>query len=441
MKKKIYFLVSIIFIIIALIILFIFKYFNINSETSISDINIMNTNYMPVRDEAPPLFFIENYKEKLEILEKVFKEKPITARLKYKAVLVSHLGEEEIIINGIIPKNDMEIFNINLTDKNINASIEKIENNNYIIISSETALSLNINIGDRVILKLITKDGYYKAEEFIILNIAENLDYNYILIDINKLCDLVNLNNFASEIYIKDIKFKESYNDIIIKIFGDDFKIYSKSDFKTEEIKTKNIKNNEEKNNIIKIKKKNISDNTFLSDGAIKNIDEMINEIKLYDKESEIKNIINFPASVITRTGSAQSRVYNFQIDGIDISNSIIEGKIYNDNNQIIVGKDLANYLKANIGDTVSLMAKGSRGWLETAYFTISGIYEFKEFKNKNFDIYADTKTMSNFIYLKSGDKSPYNESLLIFSEKPIYSDLIKNEIFKEMEIINLNYK
>lgn len=443
MKKKIYFLVSIIFfIIIALIILFIFKYFNINSETSISDINIMNTNYMPVRDEALPLFFIENYKEKIEILEKVFKEKPITARLKYKAVLVSHLGEEEIIINGIIPKNDMEIFNINLTDKNINASIEKIENNNYIIISSETALSLNINIGDRVILKLITKDGYYKAEEFIILNIAENLDYNYILIDINKLCDLVNLNNFASEIYIKDIKFKESYNDIIIKIFGDDFKIYSKSYFKTEKIKPKNIKNNnEEKNNIIKIKKKNISDNTFLSDGAIKNIDEMINEIKLYDKESEIKNIINFPASVITRTGSAQSRVYNFQIDGMDISNSIIEGKIYNDNNQIIIGKDLANYLKANIGDTVSLMAKGSRGWLETAYFTIAGIYEFKELKNENFDIYADTKTISNFIYLKSGDKSPYNESLLVFSEKPIYSDLIKNEIFKEMEIINLNSK
>ena len=164
----------------------------------------------------------------------------------------------------------------------------------------------------------------------------------------------------------------------------------------------------------------------------------MINEIKALDGESEIKNIISFPASVVTRTGSVQSRVYNFQIDGEDISNYIIEGKIYNGNNQIIVGKDLANYLKINIGDAVSLIAKGSRGWLETAYFTISGIYELK---NKNFDIYADTKTISNFIYSKSGDKSPYNESLLIFSDKPIYSDLIKNEIFKDMDIINLNSK
>ena len=250
------------------------------------------------------------------------------------------------------------------------------------------------------------------------------------MIDINKLNNLVNLNNLASEIYIKDTKFKESYNDIITKIFGEDLKIYSMSDFK-QKIKTK------EKINIIKISKKNISENTFLFEGGIKNIDEIINEIKLLDKESEIKNIISFPVGIVTKTGSAQSRVYNTLQDLSDISNFIIEGKIYENNkNQIIVGKDLANYLKLKIGDAVSLIARGSRGWLETAYFTISGIYEFK---NKNFDIYADTKTISNFIYLKSGNKSPYNESLLIFSEKSIYSDLMKNEILKDMDIIKFD--
>ncbi len=66
MKKRIYFLISIIlFIIIVFITLFIFRYFNANLSTSISDINIMNTNYMPVRSEAIPLFFIENYEEKV----------------------------------------------------------------------------------------------------------------------------------------------------------------------------------------------------------------------------------------------------------------------------------------------------------------------------------------------------------------------------------------
>ncbi|WP_302272282.1 hypothetical protein [Brachyspira aalborgi] len=420
MKNAIYFVIALIISIIALLI---FK--NINLSSKENYITIMNTNYILVRDIAPPIYFIENCSEKIEALKKIFKEKPITARLKYKASLISHLGEEEIIINGIIPENDKEVFNIIN-----NETIEKIKDKNFIIINSKTALALDINIGDNIILKLITKDGYYNAEEFIILDIAKNLDYNFALIDVNKLNNLVNLNNLASEIYIKDTKFKESYNDIITKIFGEDLKIYSMSDFK-QKIKTK------EKINIIKISKKNISENTFLFEGGIKNIDEIINEIKLLDKESEIKNIINFPVGIVTKTGSAQSRVYNTLQDLSDISNFIIEGKIYENNkNQIIVGKDLANYLKLKIGDAVSLIARGSRGWLETAYFTISGIYEFK---NKNFDIYADTETISNFIYLKSGNKSPYNESLLIFSEKSIYSDLTKNEILKDMDIIKLD--
>lgn len=420
MKNAIYFVIALIISIIALLI---FK--NINLSSKENYITIMNTNYILVRDIAPPFYFIENCSEKIEALKKIFKEKPITARLKYKASLISHLGEEEIIINGIIPKNDKEVFNIIN-----NETIEKIKDKNFIIINSKTALALDINIGDNIILKLITKDGYYNAEEFIILDIAKNLDYNFALIDINKLNNLVNLNNLASEIYIKDTKFKESYNDIITKIFGEDLKIYSMSDFK-QKIKTK------EKIDIIKISKKNISENTFLFEGGIKYIDEIIKEIKLLDKESEIKNIINFPVGIVTKTGSAQSRVYNTLQDLSDISNFIIEGKIYENNkNQIIVGKDLANYLKLKIGDAVSLIARGSRGWLETAYFTISGIYEFK---NKNFDIYADTKTISNFIYLKSGNKSPYNESLLIFSEKSIYSDLMKNEILKDMDIIKFD--
>lgn len=420
MKNAIYFVIALIISIIALLI-----FNNINLSSKANYITIMNTNYMLVRNISPPLYFIENCSEKIEALKKIFKEKPITARLKYKASLISHLGEEEIIINGIIPKNDKEVFNIIN-----NETIEKIKDKNFIIINSKTALALDINIGDNIILKLITKDGYYNAEEFIILDIAKNLDYNFALIDINKLNNLANLNNLASEIYIKDTKSKESYNDIITKIFGEDLKIYSMSDFK-QKIKTK------EKINIIKISKKNISENTFLFEGGIKNIDEIINEIKLLDKESEIKNIINFPVGIVTKTGSAQSRVYNTLQDLSDISNFIIEGKIYENNkNQIIVGKDLANYLKLRSGDTVSLIARGSRGWLETAYFTISGIYEFK---NKNFDIYADTKTISNFIYLKSGNKSPYNESLLIFSEKSIYSDLMKNEILKDMDIIKFD--
>ena len=75
MKKKIYFLVStILFIIAVFITLFIFRYFNKNLSSSISDINIMNTNHIPIRENPYPLFFIENYEEKIEILKEIFKE-------------------------------------------------------------------------------------------------------------------------------------------------------------------------------------------------------------------------------------------------------------------------------------------------------------------------------------------------------------------------------
>ena len=99
MKNAIYFVIALIISIIALLI---FK--NINLSPKANYITIMNTNYILVRDIAPPLYFIETCYEKIEALKKYLKEKPITARLKYKASLISHLGEEEIIINGIILK-------------------------------------------------------------------------------------------------------------------------------------------------------------------------------------------------------------------------------------------------------------------------------------------------------------------------------------------------
>ena len=123
MKNAIYFVIALIISIIALLI---FK--NINLSSKENYITIMNTNYILVRDIAPPLYFIENCSEKIEALKKIFKEKPITARLKYKAFLISHLGEEEIIINGIIPESDKEVFNIIN-----NETIEKIKDKNILL--------------------------------------------------------------------------------------------------------------------------------------------------------------------------------------------------------------------------------------------------------------------------------------------------------------------
>lgn len=69
MKNAIYFVIALIISIIALLI---FK--NINLSSKVDYITIMNTNYILVRDIAPPIYFIENCSEKIEALKKYLKK-------------------------------------------------------------------------------------------------------------------------------------------------------------------------------------------------------------------------------------------------------------------------------------------------------------------------------------------------------------------------------
>ena len=193
---------------------------------------------------------------------------------------------------------------------------------------------------------------------------------------------------------------------------------------------------------IIRIVKANTSKNTFLFNGSIDSINSndnitniLIKEINSYDKYAEIERVLSFPAGVVIRTGSIGSRVYtydnNILENGMSVSNIIIEGVMFESpKKEIIVGKELANYLDLKVGDALSLIAKASRGWLETAYFYVAGIYDLKD---KNYDIIGDSEAMNSFIYLKEGDKSPYNESIIVFSEnKNIYSSLNESSVIND---------
>ena len=506
MKKKVIFIIFISFI--ASLMLF----FNLDRKQIYDNyISIMSTNYMAVRDEAPPEYFIDNYKQKKENLSKMFDEKDLSAVLKYKALIISYLGEEEIILNGVEKNN---IFNIN--------ALENIKNNG-VIISKKTSKNLNVEIGDSVILKLITKDGHYNAEEYEVLSISDTLNYNYALVDIDNLNNFVKLNDYASEIYVRN----NSLDDNIVKqVFGDDFGYYSLNNEKEnnnnlyfifsyffilffsfifinddnliyniifsiigfilslvayfmimkyilntnfyfdniylivllvnivsvlsaklkvfsvkkmflESLKVSNLlilfgfiivyifafvvsydyllaiakKTPSSNNNVYNIAKKNTSDNTFLLNGSIGDINIINNDVS---------RVISFPVGVVIRTGSIQSRVYAY--DNLNIKYNILSGEIYKEENrEIVIGKHLARYLNIKVGDSVSLIAKNSRGILDTMYFKVVGIYDIE-----NYNIYANLKTMYDFLHLRGGDKSPYNEKIIIQSKDNIYSYLNK---------------
>lgn len=586
--KKINILICLISIIITFTALFTVNYLSKNdSDTSLSNINIMNSTYKESRDYILDDYYIFDYSSKEEKLREIFKSSPITSRLKYRASLISHLGEEEIVINGIDIKNDDEVFGIlnKRTLKNFNPD-------NSIIISKSIASVLDVNTNDTIILKLITKTGHYNAEEYTIIEVSDKLNYNYALIDINNLNKFVGLENAATEIYVKQNINNERliyYDNDIKQIFGNKFGAYTKKDIlgvdynpnvndskykiyiiliylfvllsififinsytiyiyrdllkskllysasgfavsfiiyffillykgelefdyiypllfvinilsvvlanfkyqvwekvflQDEEYKKgKNILiifglvftyiivflvlyesffvfvnqsneniNKESSEKIVRIVKNNTSKNTFLFNGSIdfstnNTVNNGINdsvtnllfkEISSYDEYADIETVLTFPAAVVIRTGSIYSRVYaydkNILENGMSVSNIIVEGEMFESpKREIIIGKDLANYLNLKIGDALSLIAKASRGWLETGYFYVSGIYDFKD---KNYDIIGDVTAMNSFIYLKEGDKSPYNESIIVFSNNDdIYSLLNGSKIINENDL------
>ena len=586
--RKINILICLISIVITFTLLFSLNYLSKNdSDTSLSNINIMNSTYKESRDYILDDYYIFDYSNKEQQLREIFKSSPIASRLKYRASLISHLGEEEIVINGIDIKNDDEVFGILK-----NNTLENFNPDNSIIISKSIASVLDVNTNDTIILKLITKTGHYNAEEYTIIEVSDKLNYNYALIDINNLNNFVGLENTATEIYVKqkinDDKLFDYDNDIN-QIFGNGFGVYTKkdilgADYKANENdskykiyiiliylfvllsvfifinsytiysyrdllkskllysasgfaisfiiyffillykgelefdyiypllfiinilsvivanvkyqvwekvflqdeeykKSKNIliifglvctyiivflvfyasffvfvnqsnqnADKESPEKIFRIVKNNTSRNTFLFNGSIDfstnhNVTNDLNnsitnllfkEISSYDEYADIETVLTFPAAVIIRTGSIYSRVYaygkNILENGMSVSNIIIEGEMFESpKREIIIGKDLANYLNLKIGDALSLIAKASRGWLETGYFYVSGIYDLKD---KNYDIIGDVTAMNSFIYLKEGDKSPYNESIIVFSNNDdIYSFLNGSEIINNNDL------
>ena len=571
--RKINILICLISIVITFTALFSVNYLSKNdSDTSLSNINIMNSTYKESRDYILDDYYIFDYSNKEQKLREIFKSTPIASRLKYRASLISHLGEEEIVINGIDIKNDDEVFGI-LN----NRTLENFNPDNSIIISKSIASVLDVNTNDTIILKLITKTGHYNAEEYTIIEVSDRLNYNYALIDINNLNNFVGLENAATEIYVKqnisDDKLFDYDNDIN-QIFGNGFAAYTKKDilgdnYKVNENdskykiyiiliylfvllsififinsytiysyrellkskllysasgfaisfiiyffillykgelefdyiypllliinilsviianvkyqvwekvflqddeykKSKNILiifglvctyiivflvlyasffvfanksngniNKESPEKIVRIVKNNTSRNTFLFNGSIdfstnnSLTNLLFKEISSYDEYADIETVLTFPVGVVIRTGSIYSRVYAY--DKNILENGMSVSMFESPKREIIIGKDLANYLNLKIGDALSLIAKASRGWLETGYFYVSGIYDLKD---KNYDIIGDVTAMNSFIYLKEGDKSPYNESIIVFSgNDDIYSLLNSNKIINENDL------
>lgn len=204
-------------------------------------ITIMNTNYFRLKDDYPPRYFIDNYSDKIAAASSVFKDNlyNITGRLKYKASLISSYGEASIIAYGIDKSRDYTVFK-DINNIIIGDTLTKESAPNSIVIGNDLSIIFYLDIGDSVILRLITKDGYYKASEYNIIGISDFLRDGIILMDMNNLADLANIKGHVSEIDINPVSdsstpfLYEKYDSLISGIFSNNINLYPLQDMHPE---------------------------------------------------------------------------------------------------------------------------------------------------------------------------------------------------------------
>lgn len=215
-------------------------------NTSISDIEIMNTNYYNMKHLYPKNYFLYDYQSYLKVVKNVVEEENITHTLKYNGYIVSAKYEYKVLINGIEPEKYKLLFS-NITNiiegKYIN-STDKYSS----IICKTLAEKLNLKVGDRFIIRLLDVNNLYKVEELKVSGIVDiknqAINKESIFINIGLLNDIIADKYAFSSMLIKT-KNKNVYKSLR-ELFLDDIGIYTKYDilplFTSNENKLKSIK-------------------------------------------------------------------------------------------------------------------------------------------------------------------------------------------------------
>ncbi len=171
-----------------------------------------------------------------------------------------------------------------------------------------------------------------------------------------------------------------------------------------------------------------------------KNLGEDLHNIK------EIKTVL--PGLQTFSLASYKKQTKGVLISGIDaavynkqnhLSNKIIRGKYLNpNNNDVLLGDKLAEFLKMNVGDTLVLLGQGYRGITAYGIYRVAGIFHLPSIQMNRQLVYMNLKTTQAFVY-------PYQPGLLtslsVFiknqSMLPTVKKKIENRLGNNYEVIS----
>ena len=80
------------------------------------------------------------------------------------------------------------------------------------------------------------------------------------------------------------------------------------------------------------------------------------------------------------------------------VEDRIIKGKVFSNPNEILLGKEVAQYFKSGIGDTIVFIGQGYHGSNAAGKFTISGIIDLKNPLLNQSSVFMDLKGLQDYL-------------------------------------------
>ncbi|AJA46821.1 ABC transporter [Clostridium pasteurianum DSM 525 = ATCC 6013] len=162
--------------------------------------------------------------------------------------------------------------------------------------------------------------------------------------------------------------------------------------------------------------------------------------------KSEIKNTDEGIATVAPGVQHnafimTSSKKENIQIRGLspedaeklyDMKHKVYEGNMINRDGEALIGKDLRDKLKVNIGDTIDIVNFDGK----KTKLTVAGFYDLGAVKINSAWIITNLKTVQDISEI--GDKVTFME---ISVKDPYSADIIENEIINSLKNEDLNIK
>ena len=114
------------------------------------------------------------------------------------------------------------------------------------------------------------------------------------------------------------------------------------------------------------------------------------------------------------------------------LSGKIIQGKyLSGNNNDVLVGDKLAEFLKIEVGDTLVLLGQGYRGITAYGIYKVAGIFHLPSIQMNSQLVYMNLKSAQDFVY-------PYQPNLLtslsVFLKDPSMLVTAKKEIENRLD-------